>query len=89
MAARSCVEVGLGEVLGGEGALVEEVLEAVADGGVDDLVHLGLHVGALAVLDRLEQQVAQRGLGEGFAEDVEDLAAVGLRASGRASPAGG
>ena len=65
-------------MLRGEGSLVEEVLEAVADGGVDDLVHLRLHVGALAVLDGLEQQVAQRGLGEGLAEDVEDLAAVGL-----------
>ena len=72
------LKVGLGEVLRGEGAFLEEVLEAVTDGGVDDLVHLGLHVGAFAVLDGVEQEVAQRRLGEGFAEDVEDLAAVGL-----------
>ena len=65
-------------MLGGEGPLVEELLEAVADAGVDDLVHLRLHVRPLAVLDRLQQQVAQRGLGERLAEDVEDLAAVGL-----------
>ncbi len=74
-------EVGLGEVVGGEGALVEDLLEAVADAGVDDLVHLGPHVGLLAVADGLEQQVAQRGLAEGLAEDVEDLAAVGLALS--------
>ena len=65
-------------MLGGERPLVEELLEAVADAGVDDLMHLGLHVGPLAVLDRLQEQVAQRRLGERLAEDVEDLAAVGL-----------
>ena len=73
-----CVQVGVGEVLRGEGPLVEQVLEPVADECVDDLVHLRLHVGAFAVLDGVQQQVAQRGLGEGLAEDVEDLAAVGL-----------
>ena len=65
-------------MLGCECPLVEQVLEPVADAGVDHLVHLGLDLGLLAVADRLDQQVAQRGLGERLAEDVEHLAAVGL-----------
>ena len=71
-------EVGVGEVIGSQCPLVEDLLEPVADAGVDDLMHLRLHVGPLAVVDGVQQQVAQRGLVERFAEHVEDLAAVGL-----------
>ena len=63
---------------GRQGALVEQLGDAVRDALVDHLLHLRPDLGLLAVADRLEQEVAQRPFLERGAEHVEDLAAVGL-----------
>ena len=39
-------------------------------------MHLGAGLGELAIADRVEEEIAQRLVGEGTAEDVKDLAAV-------------
>ena len=59
-------------------ALGEQLLDAVGDAGVDDLLHVRLGLGELAVADRVDQQRPQRRLAERGAEHVEHLAAVGL-----------
>ena len=58
--------------------LGEQLLDAVGDAGVDDLLHVRARLGQLAVADRLDQQCPQRRPSERCAEHVEHLAAVGL-----------
>ena len=60
------------------GAFGDELVQALADGLVDDLVQPGADVGPVAVADRLEEQVLERLALERLAEHVEDLALVGL-----------
>ena len=60
------------------GAFGDELVQALADGRVDDLVEPGADLGVVAVADRLEEEVAQRVALERLAEHVEDLAVVGL-----------
>lgn len=42
-----------------------------SDGGVDDLVHSILYSWLLTVLDGIEEQVPQRGLGERLSRNIE------------------
>ena len=56
------------------GAFGDELVQALADGRVDDLVEPGADLGVVAVADRLEEEVAQRVALERLAEHVEDLA---------------
>ena len=72
------LEVGLAEVVGGQGALLEQFRQSFGHGRVDDLVHPFPDLGVVAVADGLQEQVAQRGFVEGVAEDVKDFAAVGF-----------
>ena len=65
-------------MLGRKRPLRQQLLEPSDDALVDDLVHPRLDLGLLAVADRLDQQLAQRGVGERGAEHVEHLAAVRL-----------
>ena len=60
-----------------QGTFGDEPVEALADGRVDDLVEPRADLGLVAVADGLHEQLAQRLLGEGVTEDVEDLALVG------------
>ncbi|MFJ1539099.1 hypothetical protein ACIODS_11220 [Micromonospora chalcea] len=71
-------QIGVRHGIVGEGAFLQEFLETVGDGGIDDLFHLGPSLGQVAVPDGLDQQLAQRCLFEGSAQDVENLAAVSL-----------
>ena len=72
------VELRVGQMVRGQRPLVHQLDEAVADAGVDDFVHASSHLGLFAVLDGVHEEVPQRGLVEGLAQDVEDLAPVGL-----------
>jgi hypothetical protein len=56
----------------------QHLLEAVADGGVDDLEELAADLLLVAVADRLDEQVLEAAVAEHFAEDVIDATAERL-----------
>ena len=49
-------DVGVLQRVGGERAFGQQLLDAVGDAGVDDLLHVRARLGQLAVADRLDQQ---------------------------------
>ncbi|WP_369371869.1 hypothetical protein AB1046_00710 [Promicromonospora sp. Populi] len=58
-----------------EGSLGQQLLDPVADGGINHLFQPGAHVRPVAVTDRLQQQLAQGLVLERLTQDVEHLPA--------------
>ena len=72
------LDVGRAHDVADQRALVDDLAQGVAHSRVTPRSELALHLGLLAVADRLDQQVAQALAAEGLAENVEDLTAERL-----------
>ncbi len=70
-------QLGLAERVRCQGPLIEEFFEAVADGGINDLVHALADLGLPGILDRFHEQGAQGDVLESLPKHVKNLAAVG------------
>lgn len=68
-------EACFGKVVGRRGTFIEDLLEPIADGGADDLVHLGLHVRAFAVT-RIERVMTTTPFAYRHSNDIKRVCAT-------------